>query len=119
MKNAIYHNARCSKSRATLALLEANGIELDIINYLETPPTTDELQEICQALGVAPTGIIRTKENQFTQLGLSLADDRSDRDWLELLVTNPILIERPIVCYKDKAVIGRPPENILTLVGNP
>jgi arsenate reductase len=116
MQNAILHNPRCSKSRQTLALLEEKGIELDIVLYLETPPTVNELAEICDTLGVAPTDIIRAKEKRFAELGLSLSDDRSAGDWFELMVENPILIERPIVCYNGKVAVGRPPENVLGIL---
>ena len=116
MRNAILHNPRCSKSRQTLALLKERGVELDIVLYLDQPPTIDELAEICDTLGVSPTDIIRSTENRVSELGLSLSDDRSAGDWLELMIANPILIERPIVCYNGTAVVGRPPENVLTIL---
>ena len=116
MRNAIFHNPRCSKSRQTLALLEEKGVELDIVPYLDTPPSTAELAEICDALGVTPLEIIRTKEARFAELGLATTDERSPDAWFKLMVANPILIERPIVCRNGKAAVGRPPENVLGIL---
>ncbi len=116
MRNAIFHNPRCSKSRQTLAIVEEQGAELETVLYLETPPTADELAEICRTLEVSPTQLIRSKESRFKELGLSLSDERSDADWIDLMVANPILIERPIVCYNGKAAVGRPPENVQAIL---
>jgi arsenate reductase len=112
----IYHNPRCSKSRATLALLEAEGIAPQIRAYLDEPPTIDELRDVCQMLGIAPIALLRDKEARFKALGLSVEDVRSDDEWLLLMVTNPILIERPIVISAGKAAIGRPPEAVLEIL---
>jgi arsenate reductase len=112
----IYHNPRCSKSRQTLALLQENGVAPEEVLYLDTPPTPAELEAICTALGCEPLTIIRTKEARFTELGLSTGDERPRDDWLQLMADNPILIERPIVVDGDRAVVGRPPENVLGLL---
>ena len=115
-KIAIYHNPRCSKSRSTLAILEENESSPEIVEYLKTPPTADELATLCKKLKVEPTAIIRSKEPIFKELGLSLKDDHPAEEWLEILAANPKLIERPIVVKGAKAVIGRPPENVLELL---
>lgn len=114
----IYHNPRCSKSRATLALLEGEGVVPTVRAYLEEPPTVAELGEICRRLGYEPTALLRTGEARFKELGLSVEDARSDAEWLELMVENPILIERPIVVNGEKAAIGRPPENVLQILAS-
>ncbi|NQU40586.1 MAG: arsenate reductase (glutaredoxin) [Lentisphaerae bacterium] len=116
MRNAIFHNPRCSKSRQTLALLEERGVELETVFYLETPPSADELAEICRGLGVTPLQIMRTKEARFAELGLSPSDVRSDGEWMALMISNPILIERPIVTYKGRVAVGRPPESVLAIL---
>ena len=113
--NVIYHNPRCSKSRQTLELLERHGVNLTIIEYLQAPPSVAELGILCNLLGVHPLAICRTKEAQFKALGLSQDDDRPATEWLQLMVANPILIERPIVVYKNRVALSRPPENVLTL----
>ena len=114
--NTIYYNPRCSKCRQTLALLEARGIKLDAIEYLQTPPSVEELDAICRLLGVEPRQLIRTGEPRFAELGLTLTDHRPRAEWLKLMVENPVLIERPIVLYKDRAVVGRPPEAVLRIL---
>lgn len=116
--NRIYHNPRCSKSRQTLALLRQKNVDVDIVLYLETPPSRAELDVLCTMLGIEPTGLLRTKEKLFRELGLSVSDVRSRQEWLSLLATHPRLIERPIVVLGDQAALGRPPENILTLIAD-
>ncbi len=106
----IYHNPRCTKSRATLALLEASGIKPRVIEYLNTPPTAKELKAIIGKLGIKPEELVRKGEDVYKQkfAGKTL----TDAQWIEALAANPILIERPIVVRGDQAVIGRPPENV-------
>ena len=99
------------------ALLQARGLDLPVIEYLADPPGVDELAAICTALGKRPLELIRRKEALFAELGLSVTDERSDADWLQLMVANPKLIERPIVVYRGRAALGRPPEDVLTLFG--
>lgn len=108
----IYHNPRCSKSRQALEILDGVVDEFTVVKYLESPPSVDELKTICARLGVAPIDIIRTSEKRFKELGLSKDDDRSDEEWFELIFDHPVLLQRPIVTTKDKAVVGRPPEKI-------
>ena len=109
----IYHNPRCSKSRDALALLKENGIEPVVVEYLKQPPDKATLKVIVDKLGVKPEQIVRKGEDTFKQnfAGKVLTDDA----WLDALVTNPILIERPIVVSGTRAIIGRPPENVLAL----
>ena len=110
----IYHNPRCGKSRATLALLQERGIEPRIVEYLKTPPSAAELKKIVEQLGIAPEQLIRKGEEIYkTQYaGKTL----SDAQWIDAMVENPILIERPIVISGKRAVLGRPPENVLRLL---
>jgi len=111
----IYHNPRCSKSRQTLALLQEKGIEPTIVEYLKNPPSVNKLKTIIKLLGVTPRDILRTKEAEYKDAGL---DDESlnQEALLKLMIANPKVIERPIVVTKTKAVIGRPPENVLDLI---
>ena len=115
-KVTIYHNPRCTKSRQTLALLQAQGIEPQIIEYLNTPPSSARLDELLKAMGKEPIEVMRTKEATFKELGLSKQDDRPRKEWLQLMVKNPILIERPIVVKGKKAALGRPPEQVLEIL---
>jgi arsenate reductase len=110
----IYHNPRCSKSRKTLALLQEQGIEPTVVDYLKNPPDKRELEAITRKLGVKPKQIVRRGEATFKEhfAGKALNDD----EWLGALAEYPILIERPIVVKGDRAVIGRPPENVIDLV---
>lgn len=116
MKATIYHNPRCSKSRHTLQILEDHNIEIDVVDYQKTPLSVEKIDEICTGLGIKPQQIIRTKEQLFTDLGLSINAQKSRKEWLEILHSNPKLIERPIVQIDQKFVIGRPPENVEALL---
>lgn len=109
----IYHNPRCTKSRETLKLIEAEGIPFQIIEYLNETPTKKELQEVLSKLNMKPFDIVRTGEQIFKDdfKGKTF----TDAEWLDILVKNPKLIERPIVFDDKKAVIGRPPENVSEL----
>lgn len=116
MKNCLYHNPHCSKSRETLALLQEQKIDFETVLYLEQPPTVTELAEVVRLLGVDPVSLIRTKETRFKELGLTAQDQRSAQEWLTLLQQNPILLERPIFVYNGKATVGRPPEAVLRIL---
>ena len=111
----ILHNPRCSKSRATLALLEKRGIEPDIRLYLEHPPSEDQLKHILRLLGRSPRELIRTGEAEYTALGL---DDPAldDDELVAAMVAHPKLIERPVVIANGKAAVGRPPEAVLEIL---
>ena len=110
----IYHNPKCSKSRETLELLRGRGLEPRIVEYLKTPPTAAELAAIAKQLGIRPVGLVRKGEDIYKSrfAGKSL----SDAEWIEALVRDPILIERPIVVAGGRAAIGRPPQRVLELL---
>lgn len=110
----IYHNPRCSKSRDTLALIEGKGIEPQVIEYLKTPPTREELRGLVSKLGIKPEQLVRKGEDVYKQKFAGKA--MGDEQWLDALAKNPVLIERPIVVKGAKAVLGRPPENVLALL---
>ena len=111
----IYHNPRCSKSRQTLALLRENGIEPDIVNYLKTPLSVETIDRLFDKLGDASALLMRTKEARYKELGLK-GQSLNKEEMCHILAENPKLIERPIVVLGDKAVLGRPPENVLILL---
>ncbi len=115
MRAICYHNPRCGKSRQTLQLLQEHGVEVVIIDYLKTPPTFQQLDDIIQKLDIEPRDLMRTKEAAYKINGL---DNKSlDRQALiNGMINNPILIERPIVIANGKAAIGRPPEAVLTIL---
>jgi arsenate reductase (glutaredoxin) len=110
----IWHNPRCSKSRATLGILEEHGIEPEEVRYLEQSPSRAEIERVLGLLGADdPMAIVRTGEDTWKELGV----DPADRDAvLDALAAHPVLIERPIVIRGDRAVIGRPPENVRSLL---
>lgn len=115
MEITIYHNPRCSKSRQTLALLEDNGVSPIIIDYLQAPPTHQQLDSILRGLEMQPRELMRKGEVLYKEL--ELKDDALSRDQLiDAMVQNPKLIERPIVIAGDEIIIGRPPENVLTIL---
>ena len=115
MTVTIYHNPRCSKSRATLALLEDQGVKPEIIEYLKTPPSHEELDRILNALGMEPRDLMRKKEEPYA--ALDLASEAKTRDALiDAMIENPILMERPVVVKDGKYAIGRPPENVLEIL---
>ncbi len=115
MSMKIYHNPRCSKSRQTLQLLLDRGIQPEVIDYLNDPPSVEELNNILELLKLEPRDLIRRQESEYKALGL---DDPllSRDDLINSLVSSPKLIERPIVVNGDKAAIGRPPEAVLAIL---
>lgn len=110
----IYHNNRCSKSRQALELIQNSGQEVEVVEYLKTPPTTDELRHILKMLNLKPEQLLRKGEAIYKEQykGRELTDE----EWLQAMAEHPVLLERPIVVKDDKAVIGRPPENVLELL---
>lgn len=108
----IYHNPRCSKSRQTLQLIQDNNQDVNIVEYLKTPLNKSQIVELANLLNVSPIDMMRTKEAEFKEQNLKGANDDV---LIEAMVNTPKLIERPIVTDENKAVIGRPPENVLTL----
>ena len=110
----IYHNPRCSKSRQTLALLQEQGIEPDIIEYLTSPPSEAELDGILTKLGMEPEVLMRKGEDEYKQH--FKGRDLSRAETISLMVQYPKVIERPIVVNGSKAAVGRPPESVLEIL---
>jgi arsenate reductase len=106
-KYTIYHNPRCSKSREALCLLEAEGVEVEIVKYLDETPNEKELETLLAKLNLKPQDILRRSEKIFKEQyrGLEL----NDHEWIKVMIENPKLIERPIVVRGNKAIVGRPP----------
>lgn len=111
----ILHNPRCSKSRATLALLEERGIEPEVVLYLETPPDREELRSIRDRLGIGARQLLRKGEAEYRERGLADAS-LSEDELIDAMVAAPRLIERPIVLANGRAAIGRPPEAVLDIL---
>jgi len=111
----IYHNPRCSKSRQTLELIKVNGIEPEIILYLENPPSKSRLSELVDFMQIKPRDLLRKGEDEYKTYNLQ---DMSldDSEIIKVMSENPKLIERPIVVSNNQAIIGRPPENVLKLI---
>lgn len=119
-KSTLYHNPRCSKSRQTLELLKQNNVDVTIVEYLKTPPNAERIQEILSLLNFEPRQLMRKGEDAYRELSL---DDESlnDEQLITAMVSHPKLIERPILIVEDanhgsKAAVGRPPENVLTII---
>ena len=111
----LYHNPRCSKSRAALALLEARGLTPTIVHYLETPPSVEQLRELLRKLGLPARQLLRSGEEQYS--ALNLADSSlSEEQLLSAMAAQPKLIERPILIVGNRALIGRPTEKLLELL---
>ena len=111
----IYHNPRCSKSRQTLDILNKQNVDTEIVLYLETPPSAEEVTSILQKLGLSSRDIIRKGEEEYKLLNLK-DQSLTENELITFMSENPKLIERPIVVKDDKAIIGRPPENVLSLL---
>ena len=115
MSITIYHNPRCSKSRQTLQILEERSQQANVIEYLKQPPDRATLEQLLGFLGMEPRALMRKNEAVYKEL--NLADENLSRDELiSAMLDNPILIERPIVVVNGKAVLGRPPENVLQII---
>lgn len=114
MTVTIYHNPRCSKSRQTLALLQDKGIEPEIVEYLKTPPSADEITALLKKLGIEARALMRTKEAAYKELGLTKVED--EKALIAAMAENPVLIERPVVIKGSKAALGRPPEQVLEIL---
>ena len=111
----IYYNSKCSKSNQTLELLKEKGFNPTVINYLDTPPTIEELKILLKQLNMEARDILRSTEPVFKEAGLD-EDTLSDDEILEAITGCPSLLQRPIVVYKDKAALGRPAENVLPIL---
>jgi arsenate reductase len=112
MSVTIYHNPKCSKSRQTLALLQENGVEPKIVEYLQTPPTAAELKAVLKKLGLGPRDILRTKEAKEEGVDTGLDGD----DLIAAIAAHPRALQRPIVVKGAKAAVGRPPESVLDIL---
>lgn len=110
----LYHNPRCSKSREALQLLEAKGETLEIVRYLENPPSFQELKQVIELLGINPIDLVRKQEDIWKEKYKDIK--LTDEEVITVMVENPKLIERPIAINGTKAVIGRPPEKVLTVL---
>jgi arsenate reductase len=115
MTVTVYHNPRCGKSRATLALIEGRGLIPTVVEYLKNPPNAEQLTALLQLMSLKPRQLMRRGEPVYKELAL---DDPSlsDAALISAMVQHPILIERPIVVANGKAVLGRPPENVLAIL---
>lgn len=111
----LYHNPRCSKSRGALELLNEHGIQPRVIAYLDTPPSADELRNLLRMLALPARALLRTGEEEYTALGLADAS-LSEDVLIAAMAAHPRLIERPVFVHNGRAVIGRPPEQVLTLL---
>lgn len=115
MSTTIYHNPRCSKSRQALELIRERGEEPLVIEYLKTPPTREQLQDTLRLLCIGPRALLRRGE-EYTMLGLE-NPELSDDAIIDAMLAHPKLIERPIIIHDGKAIIGRPPERVLEILG--
>ena len=115
MSLVIYHNPRCSKSRATLALIREQGLEPEVVEYLKVPLKIEEVKKILDGLGIEPLELMRKKETLYSELNLS-DTSFSREELIKVILNHPILMERPIVKNGDKYVLGRPPEKVLDIL---
>ena len=111
----IFHNPRCSKSRKTMQLIESQGVNLEVIEYLKAPPSYQELADTLDLLGLEPRALMRTHEKAYKENKLD-DPDLSREDLIRAMIEHPILIERPIVIHDGRAIIGRPPEKVLDIL---
>jgi arsenate reductase len=115
-KLTLYYHDACSKCRKTLELLRESGRELEVVEYVRNPPSPEALDRLLTLLGAQPEDIVRKGEELYEELGLATDPPRSREEWIQVLILNPILIERPIVSDGRKAVIARPPEKARELL---
>ena len=115
MEITLYHNPRCSKSRLALELLKENSVDVNVVEYLKTPPTHQQLDSILRGLDISPRELIRKSQAEYKELNLD-REDLSRDQLIDAMIKNPILIERPILVAGDEIAIGRPPENILSIL---
>lgn len=111
----IYHNPRCSKSRKTLEIIESQGLKPEIIKYLDSPPTIEELDHVLSLLNLQPRDLMRKNEAEYKDNNMS-NESLSRKELIALMHEYPKVIERPIVLSNNKAVIGRPPESVLDII---
>ncbi|AZC20039.1 MULTISPECIES: arsenate reductase (glutaredoxin) [Pseudomonas] len=111
----LYHNPRCSKSRAALELLEQRGLAPTVVRYLETPLDAAQLRSLLGKLGIGARQLLRTGEDEYKELGLA-DTSLSEEQLIAAIAQHPKLMERPVLEAGDKAIIGRPPENVLEIL---
>lgn len=109
----IWFNPSCSKCRGTIEILKDSGVEAEVVEYLDTPPTADEIRDVLAKLKISARDLIRTNEAVYAELRLQ---DATDDELVDAMAANPILIERPVVVSGDRAVLGRPPERVIDLL---
>jgi arsenate reductase len=115
MKNiTIWHNPKCSKSREALAILQENGVESEVVKYLDTPPSKQEIQTLLGMLGISARELMRVKEDIYKEL--QLKEEMDEEKLIEAMAAHPKLIERPVVIKEGKAIIGRPPALIVDFI---
>lgn len=115
MTVTLYHNPRCSKSRAALGLLRERGVKIDVVEYLKTPPDTATLRKLLKQLGLGARDILRKGEAPYKELGLG-GDSITEAKLVAAIAEHPILLERPIAVAGERAIVGRPPERVLELL---
>ena len=113
----IFHNQACSKSRGALAILEERGVHADVVRYLETPPDRATLERIVDAIDDEPRALVRTDDDKFKALGIAKADVTTRRQVIDVLLAHPEVMQRPVVFVGERAVIARPSERVLELLG--
>ena len=113
-KITVYHNTRCTKSRAACSILKSKGMDFDTVEYLKTPLNPEEIKELLKKLGLQAEELVRKKEPLFLEKFAS--KKYTESQWLKILSANPILIERPILVKGNKAIIGRPAERIIEIL---
>ncbi len=111
----LYHNPRCSKSRQTLQLIQEHGVNPTVVEYLKKPPSHQQLDSLLRGLSMEPRDLMRTKEAEYSELGLDNPDLSRDQ-LIDAMISTPKLIERPILIVGDEIAIGRPPENVLSIL---
>ena len=116
MSTIIYHNPRCSKSREALEIIQEKGIKPEVRLYLKENPSVNEITSISAKLECHITELIRFNESIAKELSLKATDQRSKSEWVQLIVENPVLLQRPIVIHNNRAVIARPPQKLLDLI---
>lgn len=112
----IFHNPSCSKSRGALEILKEKGVDPGVVNYLDTPPDRATLERILDCIPDEPAALVRYDDKKFKELGLRAADYATRDAVISLLLEHPALMQRPVVFVGERAVIGRPPENVLDLL---
>ena len=113
-KYKIWHNPRCSKSRETMSILEENGVEAEVVKYMDELQSVESIKAVLKKLNISARDLMRTKEEEYKVLGLK--DETDEEKLIEAMAAHPKLIERPIVIKGNKAVLGRPPEKVLELL---